>query len=467
MTSSPHQSDPVWLEPVSVLKAIEEQVLCYRSLAKLAARQHAHVQNDSTEELLGVLKERQVVVERLSILEQSVGPARRDWSNFSARLPLTERTRAETMMTEARSLLAEITSGDERDALALQQRKHMIGTEIRTTQSAVAVNRSYAATRPSLSSGPTHMSAPFTEIQTGEIRTQAEVLAAAEAPDPVSPEQGFEPDDGPTARAFAQQQRIEELGRIIMAYSEVTERLQKSHEQLTLTVQKLRTELGEKDRQLERRKRLAALGEMAAGMAHEIRNPLGAIQLYASMLAGDVRAMPESARLVEKIAGGVRRMEDIVTKVLQFSRDLRVTLSPGDVAGLAGECVEHASTRAVSKGVRLRLEGPATCPARYDRTMLAQAVLNLVLNAVDATPEGKAVTVAWGTEGARTFVRVSDEGPGVPVDAMDKIFNPFFTTKDDGTGLGLAIVHRVVEAHDGAITVRNTEGSGAVFEVRW
>lgn len=309
------------------------------------------------------------------------------------------------------------------------------------------------------------MSAPLTDIQ-----TEAEVLAAAEAPDPAETRTlgaGLDAPDGPAARAAAQQQRIEELGRIIMAYSEVTERLQKSHEQLTQTVQKLRTQLGEKDRQLERRKRLAALGEMAAGMAHEIRNPLGAIQLYASMLAGDVRAMPESARLVEKITGGVRRMEDIVTKVLQFSRDLRVTPSAGDVAGLAAECVEHASTRAASKGVRLRLEGPVTCPARYDRTMLAQAVLNLVLNAVDATPEGKAVTVAWGTEGARAFVRVSDEGPGVPADAMDKIFNPFFTTKDDGTGLGLAIVHRVVEAHDGAITVRNAEGSGAVFEVRW
>lgn len=150
MTSSHPQSDPLWpeptrSEPASVLKAIEEQVACYRSLAKLAARQHEHVQNDSTEQLLDVLKEREVVVERLSALEQSVGPARRDWANFSGRLPVAERARAESMMTEARSLLAEITSGDERDALALQQRKHRIGTEIRATQSAAAVNRSYAA----------------------------------------------------------------------------------------------------------------------------------------------------------------------------------------------------------------------------------------------------------------------------------------------------------------------------------
>src|SRR5215831_19852583 len=97
-----------------------------------------------------------------------------------------------------------------------------------------------------------------------------------------------------------QLQRIEELGRIILAYSEVTEKLQHSHEQLVQKVVALQAELGEKNRQLERKERLAALGEMAAGMAHEIRNPLGGIQLYASMLANDVLAMPQSLQLVNK-----------------------------------------------------------------------------------------------------------------------------------------------------------------------
>src|SRR3954452_24005181 len=110
-------------------------------------------------------------------------------------------------------------------------------------------------------------------------------------------------------------QRIEELGRIIMAYSEVTERLQQSHEKLQQTVVALREELGEKNRLLERKNRLAALGEMAAGMAHEIRNPLGGIQLYASMLADDLKNRSElsgSLSLVRKIAGGVKRLEALV-----------------------------------------------------------------------------------------------------------------------------------------------------------
>src|SRR5881394_1902048 len=107
-------------------------------------------------------------------------------------------------------------------------------------------------------------------------------------------------------------QRVEELGRIIMAYSEVTERLQQSHDQLTRTVEHLRNELSEKSRLLERKNRLAALGEMAAGMAHEIRNPLGGIQLYASMLSKDVSDRPESAQLVKKISGGVKLLEALV-----------------------------------------------------------------------------------------------------------------------------------------------------------
>src|SRR4051812_14936075 len=119
--------------------------------------------------------------------------------------------------------------------------------------------------------------------------------------------------------------RMEELGRIILAYSEVTEKLQQSHDQLTATVQALRQELGEKNRLLERKNRLAALGEMAAGMAHEIRNPLGGIQLYASLLADDLKGRTElsdSLTLVRKIAGGVKRLESLVGQVLQFTREI-------------------------------------------------------------------------------------------------------------------------------------------------
>src|SRR5207245_5478628 len=125
-------------------------------------------------------------------------------------------------------------------------------------------------------------------------------------------------------------QRIEDLGRIILAYSEVTEKLQQSHDRLEQTVAALREEVSEKNRMLERKNRLAALGEMAAGMAHEIRNPLGGIQLYASMLAKDLVEQPGALALVNKIAGGVRRLEALVSQVLQFTREITVHVEETD-----------------------------------------------------------------------------------------------------------------------------------------
>src|SRR5271168_1635681 len=126
--------------------------------------------------------------------------------------------------------------------------------------------------------------------------------------------------------------RIDDLGEIILAYSGVTERLQQSHDQLTQTVQRLQMELSEKNRQLERRNRLAALGEMAAGMAHEIRNPLGGIQLYSSILAKELADRPDSVQLVHKITGGVKLLDGLVSQVLQFTREITAHVTATNLA---------------------------------------------------------------------------------------------------------------------------------------
>jgi signal transduction histidine kinase len=277
----------------------------------------------------------------------------------------------------------------------------------------------------------------------------------------------------PTPPAAAS--RVEELGRIIMAYSEVTERLQQSHEQLTETVRALRLELNEKNRLLERKNRLAALGEMAAGMAHEIRNPLGGIQLYASMLAKDVADRDDSLTTVKKISAGVKRLDALVTQVLQFSREIVAFPQPMDLAEAVEQAVDLASEKLAKYGVACRVTGQAPLAINADPLLIGQAVLNLVLNAAeamgDAGVEGGEVRVTYAAatddDAAKQFrLAVEDTGPGIPAEAMDKIFNPFFTTKDTGTGLGLAIVHRMVEAHDGTIVVTNVRGGGARFEIR-
>lgn len=271
--------------------------------------------------------------------------------------------------------------------------------------------------------------------------------------------------------------RIEELGRIILAYSEVTERLERSHEQLRREVKRLQEELGEKNRQLERRNRLAALGEMAAGLAHEIRNPLGAMQLYLSALSAEFAEASSGAKTVSKMRGAVLRLEGIVSQVLQFAREMRVQPGEGRLSGLVAECVEMVSARALAGRVQVQVLRRGSeadgATAWFDRLLMSQALLNIMLNAVEATPAGGRVEVSYGVEGREAFVRVADTGPGVPAEVVDRIFNPFFTTKAEGTGLGLSIVHRIAEAHDGAVTVRNRRGTdgkteaGAVFELRW
>lgn len=264
-------------------------------------------------------------------------------------------------------------------------------------------------------------------------------------------------------------QRIEELGRIILAYSEVTEKLQQSHERLEETVRSLSNELSEKNRILERKERLAALGEMAAGMAHEIRNPLGGIQLYASLLAKDVEDRPASLSVVRKISDGVKRLEGLVSQVLQFTREIRANVDSADLAEVVEETIELATAAAAAKGVRLVTRGPNPMPVTIDSRLMGQALLNLVLNAVEAVSEHGMVELEYGSggeDGSQFHLIVQDNGPGIGPEIMDRIFNPFFTTREMGTGLGLAIVHRIVEAHDGAITAANRPEGGARFEIR-
>jgi len=265
--------------------------------------------------------------------------------------------------------------------------------------------------------------------------------------------------------------RVDELGRIVEQYNQITEKLQKSHDQLTQTVLSLRKELGEKNKQLERKNRLAALGEMAAGMAHEIRNPLGGIQLYASLLAKDVADKKDSLELVRKISGGVKHLESLVSQVLHFTREIQINPQPIDLARVIAQALEYADPRFQQNNCACTVQGPASLMVTADPVLLGQSVLNLLLNAADALPGGGNITIRYAaadeSNGARQFIIcVTDTGPGIDPSILDRIFNPFFTTRDHGTGLGLSIVHRIIEAHEGTITAANIEGGGARFEIR-
>jgi len=259
--------------------------------------------------------------------------------------------------------------------------------------------------------------------------------------------------------------RIEELGQMLLEYNDVTERLEASHSRLAERVEQLQRELSEKNRELARRQRLSALGEMAAGLAHEIRNPLGAIQLFASMLKDDLKEQPTQLHLAQRIGQGVVRLESLVSQVLQFTRELRVNRGRCDLARVVDDAIEMARAKA-GELVVIKADLPATLFASVDGLLIGQAVLNLVLNGIEAIKGPGAVAVTLSQNQTHIELSIRDTGPGIEADVLEKIFHPFFTTKDHGTGLGLAIVHRVVEAHDGTITARTHESGGAAFVIR-
>lgn len=277
--------------------------------------------------------------------------------------------------------------------------------------------------------------------------------------------------------------RAGELAEVMRAYNQVTENLQRSHEALLQRVERLQAELASTNSQLQRSRRLAALGEMAAGIAHEIRNPLAAIHLYAGMIAQDVEqagrpaetessrnaALGSAASSAGKIASAVRGLNAIVNDVLAFARDVSPRIMPTPVGILFDRTVESHRPAIEAAGVRVERPGDDSLVVPVDAELIQQAMLNLVRNAVDAMSEavsdvaGVLTLSARRANADRVELVVRDTGPGIPDAAIDRIFNPFFTTRSTGTGLGLAIVHRIVDAHGGTIAVHNDRG--AVFVV--
>jgi two-component system, NtrC family, sensor histidine kinase HydH len=227
--------------------------------------------------------------------------------------------------------------------------------------------------------------------------------------------------------------------------------------------------------QMKERDRLAALGEMSAGLAHEIRNPLAAIKGAIQYL--DPTKLPEEDReFLEIIIEEVNRLNGVVTQFLDYSRPLKALMAPGDMNDVLQRTFRLLQNR-YPEGVAVELELAEWLPrVMCDPEQLKQVFLNLALNAFEAMPRGGRLVVStrvardelsFWREGARRTdlveIRFRDSGPGIPEDARENIFVPFYTTKEKGTGLGLAICQRLVKAHGGSIGVRSALGEGAEF----
>ena len=280
-----------------------------------------------------------------------------------------------------------------------------------------------------------------------------------------------------------------DLATILDAWQTATDRLQQTHESLRLQVQRLTDELEAKNRELARRDRLADLGQMASHIAHEVRNGILPLKLYLGLLSRQTQHEPNTAGLVDKIAAGFSSLESTVNDLLTFTNDRQPQRSEQEVAPLLSQVLEEISPHLRAHDIQVECHAPEGLRAAFDSTQIRRALVNLLLNAVDAMPAGGRLLVEVGTRAddeqgnessnatdanqsqvenrtaAILFWRVIDSGAGIAEEVLDKLFDPFVTTKSSGTGLGLAIVERIAEAHGGVVLAKNMPAAGACFEL--
>jgi PAS domain S-box-containing protein len=225
------------------------------------------------------------------------------------------------------------------------------------------------------------------------------------------------------------------------------------------------TEQVETQRRLIQREKLASVGEMAAGVAHEIRNPLGGIKMATSLLSSpDVDGSPLSQEMARSIQAGIAEIEGIINSLLDFTRDTRLERGAYELVQILAPVVESAASEGRARGVEVaygRVDPDAAALA--DGQRLRQVFANVLQNAVEAIEphrEGGRVEVNLCAEGDRVTVEVTDNGVGIAPEHREKIFLPFFTTKPSGTGLGMSIVKKIVDLHGGDITIDSTPGRG-------
>ncbi len=216
-----------------------------------------------------------------------------------------------------------------------------------------------------------------------------------------------------------------------------------------------------------RSERLAALGQLTAGLAHELRNPLGTIKTSAEMLA---RKLPPDDPIAKELSGyissEVDRTNELVKRFLDFAKPFRLHVELSDLGEVIDRAAQQVAARAEARGCKIiRNDSPDVHELPIDAQWICQLVSNLLANAIDASPPGSVVTVLTRPAEGGAEIAVIDRGAGIAQENVGSIFNPFFTTKSEGTGLGLAIVSKIVDEHRGRIFVESELGVGTSFRV--
>ena len=215
------------------------------------------------------------------------------------------------------------------------------------------------------------------------------------------------------------------------------------------------TEIKELQEEVRRKQHFEAMGKVMSGVAHEIRNPLFAIQSIAQILEREIE-FPQHDTLIKAILKETSRMRHLVDELLLYGKPSKLNLAEVDMSTFVTELNQHVATR--KPGVLLSSSIPPNTIIRADRDKIRQVFLNLLNNALDA--ESKTITIASAKRSAHIIVSLIDDGTGMKKQDLERIFDPFYTTKREGTGLGLSICKKIIEDHGGSIEVRSGEGQG-------
>lgn len=219
------------------------------------------------------------------------------------------------------------------------------------------------------------------------------------------------------------------------------------------------------EQELEVSRRLAAVGRLTRGVGHEVKNPINAMVVHLELLRGKLEAASPAMRHVDVLAGEMARLDRVVTTLADFTRPMELQLAEMELTDVVDAVVELTSAEMAAHGVRIVAEGQQV-RVRADGEALRQALLNLVLNGVQAMPQGGELRISVRREQDCGVVEVQDSGHGIPPDLLPRIFELYFTTKIKGSGIGLAMTYRIAQMHGGAVEVASEPGAGARFTLR-
>ena len=227
---------------------------------------------------------------------------------------------------------------------------------------------------------------------------------------------------------------------------------------LTQTMEEMRKGIVDRERELK---------AMLAGVAHEIRNPLGGIELFTGLLADDVPQDSDARKHVQRISKEIVHLKDIVESFLTYARPQEPHREVCDLEALVAEAAQLVKDQTHSRNITVSLGGDAEkTRILADPGHLKRIFLNLIYNAVQAQPGGGRIDISWKEAGGAVFVCVKDGGEGIPREIQDNVFDPFFTTREKGTGLGLSIVKGLIEVNGGSIRLARSDTNGTEFEIR-